>query len=241
MALAVAQGRTVDELSHRVNSAKDTIVSTTKEVTDAARTAAQAARGAAQTAIAVKKAADDSGVTDALINAGKGAVKSGIDRLASRTANAAAEDGHAQNMAAHVKLPPAVVTAEHTVAPPASAPPPKQLPSHRHVKRHAVHIDPAVMRGVAMCTAALLVLVGAACSMRYFKVQKAMAAHNATTLASLQPIYANPTLEPASSTLKSQPAEDEGFEFVEAMSPADSKNPLTLTATDTHTAVSADK
>lgn len=223
MVLTVADGRTVDQLSHRVRSAKDAIASTTKDVTEAAKSAAEAARSAAETAIAVKKAADEAGVTDALINAGKGAVKSGLDRITS-----AADDSrpHSSGAPASPKPPPAHVASEPAKAP--SAPPPKvHKPPIRqhHAKRHPIHIDPAVMLGVCFSLIAILLVVAAVCSVRYCRLRKVLAKHNATTLASLQPIYVDAHGAEqhghAPPPPTSGPNEDEGFEFVEAVPSGD--------------------
>ncbi|KAJ1637488.1 hypothetical protein T492DRAFT_951398 [Pavlovales sp. CCMP2436] len=195
---AAAAGIPADNLTERMRHAKDTAVTTGKAAADAARQAAETARAGVETAKSIKRAADDSGLTGLVVDAGKGAVRRGINSL--KPEERTAEE---QQQAAVADEPkPQAQT-------PAATPRPATKPTNPRIHREPIHLNSAVVRVLAAIVAAIGAILAVACAVISFRARRTQAARDKVILATLQPIFASDApLRPT------QPAaKDSGFEF----------------------------
>mmetsp|Transcript_19613 Transcript_19613/g.52920 ORF Transcript_19613/g.52920 Transcript_19613/m.52920 type:complete len:258 (-) Transcript_19613:654-1427(-) len=179
---ASVSAESADAIAERVRRTK-------ARVEQAGRNAVNTGRSAAQAAADAKRQADESGLTDLVIHAGRGAAKAGVDII----------HNAAQAAAAYGTFPPPPL-------PPPASPPPSPLPQADGVldskantakqsqkPHHAhtpIHIDPAVIKALALTLAAIAFITSAACGMIALRRRRERAEADKVTLSALQPIYA---------------------------------------------------
>jgi hypothetical protein len=185
-ATAVAGAHLVDQLANGARHVKQTAETTGREAASAARSAADAAQRAAHTAATVKRMADDSGLTGAVINAGKDAVQRGVHALT--PSHEPRQEPLVPTLDAPYvpeRLEPAVTPRKQPKQLPAAPPKPRQ--AH---ESHPITIDPAMLSVLAIALAAIIGLVAAACVVVRIRAHRIRAVHDKAMVAALQPIFA---------------------------------------------------